>query len=115
MARPKAKAPISTDNEYRKPVTLEAEEAEMISLATKLAKQQLKDGTASSQVITHYLKLGTTIAKLEKEVLVEEAKLKRAKTKSLETDEELVKLYKEAIAAMTSYSPTPDDEVEDGY
>lgn len=117
MARAKVKSQTSSSNEYRTPMTLDAEEAEMIALATKVAKQQLIDGTASSQVITHYLKLGTTIAKLEKEVLIAEAKLKQAKTHQIDNQDEILAAYKEAVKAMTSYSPTPDDESEesDGY
>ena len=41
-------------------MTPEARENQLISLAIDLAEQQLRNGTASSQVITHYLKLGSS-------------------------------------------------------
>lgn len=82
----------------------DARENQMICLAVDLAEQQLRDGTASSQVITHYLKLGSSKERLEKEKLEEENKMLRAKTKSLESMERTEKLYEEAIKAMRMYS-----------
>ena len=64
----------------------------------------MRDGTASSQVITHFLKLGTTKAELEKEKLKKENKLMDAKTKQIESSEEIKILYENAIKAMRSYS-----------
>lgn len=116
MAKAKANPSPKASNGYRKLATQEAEEAEMIALATKLAKQQLLDGTASSQVITHYLKLGTTRERLEKEILQEQKKLVQAKTGQIESQKDLKKLYEEATIAMTSYQPTQSEAVEDdGY
>lgn len=85
-------------------LTPEAQENEMIYLATQLARQQLQDGTASSQVIAHYLKLGSTNARLEREKLEEENKLLRAKTEALQKSANVEELYSKAIAAMQSYS-----------
>ena len=45
----------------------EGRENQLIAMAINLAEKQLREGTASSQVITHFLKLGTQAAKLEKE------------------------------------------------
>ena len=78
----------------------EAEENQMISLAVNLAKKQLSEGTASSQVITHFLKLATTKAQLEKEKLIQENKLTEAKIKALESAEEIKVLYENALKAM---------------
>ena len=63
----------------------EERENQMINLAVNLAEQQLRDGTASSQVITHFLKLGTTKAELEKEKLRNENEVLKAKAKSIES------------------------------
>lgn len=90
----------------------EARENQMVSLAIDLAEQQLRDGTASSQVITHFLKLGSTKERQEKEKLEEEVKLLKAKTKALETADQTSKLYQEAIRAFKSYNGV-DDESED--
>jgi hypothetical protein len=76
----------------------------MISLAVDLAEQQLRDGTASSQVISHFLKLGSTREKLERERLEEENKLLKAKTRALENAEEVKVLYEQALKAMRNYA-----------
>lgn len=89
-----------------------ARELQMISLATDLAEKQLIEGTASSQVITHYLKLGTTIAKLEKVKLERENELLKAKTRALESAERVEELYANALAAMKRYSGSGDDPNE---
>jgi hypothetical protein len=81
----------------------ETREGQLISLAVDLAEQHLRDGTASSQVITHYLKLGSTKERLEKEKLIEENKLLRAKTEAIESSKDMKKLYEEAIEAMRRY------------
>lgn len=81
----------------------EARENQMISLAVNLAEQQLLDGTASSQIITHYLKLATTKEQLELEKTKAELELMKAKTKAIESGERMEILYKNAIDAMRSY------------
>jgi hypothetical protein len=88
----------------------EAEENQMIALATNLAKKQLSEGTASSQVITHFLKLATTKAQLEKEKLIQENKLTEAKIKALESAEEIKVLYENALKAMRTYNGQGDSD-----
>lgn len=83
--------------------TLEARENQLISLAVDLAEKQLSAGTASSQVITHYLKLGSTVERLEREKLTRENELLKAKTESLKSGRNIEKLYTEALTAMMSY------------
>lgn len=92
----------------RPALTNEARENQMISLAIDLAEQQLRDGTASSQVITHYLKLGSTKERIEKEILEKQKDLIVAKTKAYQTGEELKALYLEALDAMKSYAGQGD-------
>ncbi len=92
----------------------EARENQMIALAVDLAERQLIEGTASSQVITHFLKLGTTKAELEKEKLKKETELLNAKTKAAESAEEVKVLYENALKAMRNYSGYGDpDEYKD--
>ena len=101
-----AKVKTSSDskkNKMRPALTPEASENQMIFLATELAEQQLRDGTASSQVITHYLKLGSSKEKLEHEILKEQKKLITAKTESLESSKRIEELYANAITAMREY------------
>lgn len=85
----------------------------MISLAVDLAEKQLLDGTASSQVITHFLKLGSTKERIEKEILEEQKELLKAKTEALQSAKRIEELYKNALDAMRSYSGNRGNEYED--
>lgn len=97
-----------TVGKRRPALTPETRENQMISLAMDLAEQQLRDGTASSQVISHYLKLGTTKERLEKEKLEEENKLLKAKTESIKSQKRVEELYIEALNAMRNYAGKGD-------
>lgn len=102
MAKVK-KVENSTNKKMRPALTPEARENQLIYLAIDLAEQQLRDGTASSQVITHYLKLGSTKEKLEKEILEKQKELITAKTEALQSSKRIEELYTEAISAMRDY------------
>lgn len=108
MARPKK---LRGDHRpmTRPATTPEGREDQMISLAVDLAEEQLREGTASSQVITHFLKLATTREKLEKEKLACENQLLKAKTEAIESQKHIEELYAEAIKAMRSYSGDESD------
>ena len=84
--------------------TFESRENQLIALAVDLAEKQLLEGSASSQVITHYLKLGSTRERLEKEKLGAENQLLNAKTESLRSAKKVEELYMNALNAMRSYS-----------
>lgn len=100
----------------RKPArTLEDRENQVITQAIDLAEKQIQAGTASSQVITHFLKLGSTRELLEQERLAHENELTKVKIKAIESQERMEELYAEAIKAMRSYSgdlPPSDEDVE---
>lgn len=98
------------DKKRRQPATsIEGRENQLISLAVDLAEKQLREGTASAQVITHYLKLGTTKEVLEKEKLKRENELLGVKANALQSQQKMEELYTEAIAAMRNYSGLDDD------
>lgn len=101
----------------RKPATTpEGRENEMVSLATDLAEQQIRDGTASSQVITHFLKLGSTRERLEQQRLEHENELTRVKIEAIESQKRVEELYMEALSAMRSYAgqePVSDPDNDD--
>ena len=107
MAR-KVKSSESTGSskKIRPALTPEARELQMISLA----ERQLLEGTASSQVITHYLKLGSSREKLERERLEEENNLLRAKVRAIDSTDEIKDLYKDAINAFRIYSGQGNDD-----
>ena len=101
----------------RRPATTpEGREQQLISAAVDLAERQLRDGTASAQVITHYLKLGSTREQLEQQRLMREIDLMEAKAKSMESAANMETLYNEAINAMKRYSGQETTLVEgEGY
>jgi predicted membrane GTPase involved in stress response len=104
----------STANKKMAPATTpEGRENQLIARAVDLAERQLIDGTASSQVITHYLKLGSTKDQIEKEILYEQKKLITAKTQALQSSKNVEALYKNAIKAMRNYSGNGDDDEDD--
>lgn len=91
----------------------EARENQLIALAVDLAEKQLLEGTASSQVITHYLKLGTQKEKLEREILEKKKDLMQAQTDNLQSIKKMEELYANAINAMRHYSGQDKPEEED--
>lgn len=108
----KAKTVTSSESsrKMRPALTPEARENQLISLAVDLAEKQLRDGTASSQVITHYLKLGSTKEKIEKEILEKQKELIEAKTQSLQSAKRIEELYENALEAMRRYSGRDNSE-----
>lgn len=113
-----AEEPKSRSRNRRPPsTTVEGRENQLIAKAVDLAEKQLENGTASAQVISHYLKLGSTREKLEQERLEMEVSLLAAKREAMASAARVEELYGAAIAAMRSYagqeplsSPDPYDD-----
>lgn len=110
-----AKVRTSSDvrPKMRPALTPEARENQMIALAVDIAEQQMRDGTASSQIITHYLKLGTMRERLEMKRIEQEIELQKAKTKAIDNMEESRVLYENAIKAMREYGGYGSSDDED--
>lgn len=104
------KKETNSSRRVRPALSPEAEEEQMISLAVDLAKKQLIEGTASSQVITHFLKLGTERERLEREKIKRDILVQEAKAKAYETNESIEAMYRDAISAMKEYSGGGNDE-----
>lgn len=94
--QPKRRRPPAT--------TPEARENQLIAMAVDLAETQLSRGTASSQVITHYLKLGSTKERIEKEILEQKKELMKAQTEALKSSKRVEELYTNALDAMRRYN-----------
>ena len=109
MAKIKA-ASSNTRPALRPAITPEARENQMAALAMDLVEQRLRDGTASSQETTHFLKLVSSKAKLEQERLKLENELTAAKTKALADAKEIKVLYEEALKAMRRYGGHGDED-----
>lgn len=92
--------------------TPEAREHEMISLAMDLAEERLRNGTASSAEVCHFLKLGSSRERLEQQDKRTEIELKAAKTEALQASRRIEELYTDAIHAVMQYSgrEAPDEE-----
>lgn len=97
-----------TKDKFRPALTPEAREMQLISLAMDLAEKKLRDGTASSQLIAEFVKRGSTKAQLEKEKLIQENQMLKAKTEQLQSTKQIEELYANAIVAMQTYSGNGD-------
>lgn len=115
MRKSKASGSSDQPKKMRPALTPEARENQLISLAVDLAEQQLRDGTASSQVITHYLKLGSTKERIEKEILEKQKELIEAKTQNLHSAARVEELYSKALTAMRTYAGQNQGDDADDY
>lgn len=104
MAKVKTTRSSSSESPMRPALTPEARENQLISLATDLVEKRLREGTASSQETTHFLKLASTKARLEKQILEKQAELITAKTEAINSTKRIDELYERAISAMRNYS-----------
>lgn len=111
--------PTEIARSNRRPATTpEARENQLIATAVDLAERQMQEGTASAQVITHFLKLGSSREKLEQERLANEVQLLEAKREAMASAARVEELYKSALDSMRAYAGQPplemgDDEFDD--
>lgn len=110
MAKSNKSSEESKTRRQRPATTPEGRENQMIALAIDQAEKDLRNGTASPSVVIHFLKLGTTKEKLEKEKLIEENKLLKAKTEALTSAEASKDMYLKAINAFKKYSGNGEDD-----
>lgn len=110
MSKAKNSTSSNPSPHSRPAIDPEARQNQLIALAVDLAEQQLRDGTASSQVITHYLKQGSIRERLERERLEEENKLLRAKTEQLKSEKRSEELIEEALKAFRNYAGHGDPD-----
>jgi hypothetical protein len=100
----------------RSPATTpEARENQLIAAAVDLAEKQIAEGTASSQVISHYLKLGSSRERLEQERLARENELLQAKAEAMASAKRVEELYETALNAMRSYAGQAPLELEETF
>ena len=103
----------------RKPVrrmrpatTLEGRENQLISKAYDLAEKQLDAGTASAQVQSHFLKMGSTRERLEQERIRNDNLVLSAKAEQMASGRRMEELYEDAIIAMRRYNGHQTEDVE---
>lgn len=95
----------------RPAATPETREQQMVALATALAEKQLRDGTASPSVITHYLKMGSPRESMERTSMARQNDLAAAKAEALRSERQIADMISEAMNAFRSYSPTGQDYI----
>jgi len=95
--------------------TPEAREDELASVAYDLAEEQLRSGTASSQVITHFLKAGSRRERMEQMRMAHEIELMEVKKEQLEGQKRVEALFVEAISAMRSYQGADPESLDEGH
>lgn len=106
--------PAGSDKPSRPPATtLEGREKQLVALAVDVAERQLKNGTASAQVVTHFLKLATVKEQLEREKLVQENDLLKAKVEALASGKRVEEMYSNALNAMRMYSGNEPEDQDD--
>ena len=107
---------VAKESPRRRPpaTTPEARENQMAAMAYDLAERQLREGTASSQVITHFLKTVSAKERVEKEILEQKRELIKAQTEALKSAKKVEELYVNALNAMKSYtgSTRGDDDAD---
>ena len=104
---------MSSKKKLKPATSPEARENQLVALAVDLAERQLLEGTASSQVITHYLKLGSTKERLEKDILEKRKDLITAQTEGLKSEKRVEELYSEVLTAMKTYGGFGKEEEDD--
>lgn len=90
--------------------SIKAREEQLVAATFDLAEDQILAGTASSQVMTHFLKIGATTYELELERLKNENELLKAKVEALKSSRNFESLVKEAIDAMQRYGGNPSSQ-----
>ena len=110
MATRKTQISSGAKQPRRPAISPDAREKQLTALAVDLAEQQLRDGTASSQVITHFLKLATRKEEVEVEILKLQKDLVAAKTESIRAQQRSDQMFKDAIEAMKGYQGRGDSD-----
>lgn len=101
----------STTKVKRKPATTpEEREQQMVGLAMDLAEKQLRNGTASPSVISHFLKLGSMREQLEEQYIGKKVEHLNAQIDSIHSSAHAEELYQNALDAMRKYSGNISDE-----
>lgn len=83
--------------------TREARENQLIALAYDEVERRLREGTATSQETTHFLRLGSSRARLEKEILEKQKELMEAKAEAIRSAKRIEELYADAVKAVGTY------------
>lgn len=87
----------------RAATSVENREQMLIGLAYDLVEERLRNGTATSQETTHFLKLGSTRERIEREMLENQNEVLKAKADALQSQKRIEELYAQALSAFKEY------------
>lgn len=106
-----------SESEYRqRPATTpEGREQQLVALAMDASEKRIRNGTASAQELVYLMKAGSPNAKLERQILEQQAQLLVAKTEALQSQKRVEELYADALTAMRAYSGSPNNPTDDDY
>lgn len=113
MATHRVNAPQPERTPRRVASTPDGRENQLVNLAVDLAERQLREGTASAQVLSHYLKAGSSREYLEKQRIAMDVELMKAKQEQIASMARIEELYSDAIGAMRAYQGTEVVDQED--
>lgn len=113
MATQRVNAPQPERTPRRVASTPDGRENQLVNLAVDLAERQLREGTASAQVLSHYLKAGSSREYLEKQRIAMDVELMKAKQEQIASMARIEELYSDAIGAMRAYQGSEVVEQED--
>lgn len=109
MSQRKESNPDLSEIRPRRAISPDARENQLIALAYDTVEERMRNGTASAQETVHFLRLGSSLVRLQKKELEERILLEKSKVKAIESQEEIKELYADAIAAMRSYGGHTDE------
>lgn len=92
------------DSKRHATTSVESKEQYLIGLAYDLVEERLRNGTATSQETTHFLKLGSTRERIEREMLENQKEVLKAKAEAIQSQKRIEELYAQALSAFKSYS-----------
>lgn len=101
------------DRKFSTPTSDEERENHMIELAMDLVEHRLRNGTATSQETTHFLKLGCTKMRRDMELQDTQMELMRTKTAAIKESKSIAELYSQAMEQMRVYRGEADDSFYD--
>jgi len=101
------------DKPYPAPISPDDAEKTCIALATQLVMERLRNGTATSQETTYFLKLGSEKEKSETELARVRVELEKAKTEQINQAKKNDEIYKDALDAFRGYSGQKEDDYFD--
>lgn len=115
MGNTRRKADQDSNRKLRPAKTPEGREQQLVGLAVELAERQLRDGTASAQVISHYLKMGSSREEIEQQKIRHDIEMQEARIEHMRSQSRMEELYSEAINAMRIYAGQEPLELEEEY